>query len=99
MRHRLSLSRSQEQVCPMVAPRWLILFLGGLLFASAVLPHRSRAARQAVVLQSSQVVEIRFGVIDPPIVAQHDITVRAPKSNQELEERALECSGLAWIPG
>jgi len=50
-------------------------------------------------LQSSHVVEIRFGVIDPPIVAQHDITVRAPKSNQELEERALECSGLAWVPG
>lgn len=41
-------------------------------------------------------IDIRFGVIDPPIVAQQDITVWAPTSNQQPEEKPLECSGLAW---
>lgn len=42
---------------------------------------------------------IRFGVIDPPIVAQQDITVRAPTSNhpQDTTPLPLECSGLAWM--
>jgi hypothetical protein len=43
--------------------------------------------------------EIRFGVIEPPVVAQQDITVRAPVSNQQMEPKPLECSGLAWVDG
>jgi hypothetical protein len=43
--------------------------------------------------------DIRFGVIEPPVVAQKDITVRAPMSNQQTEARPLECSGLAWLNG
>ena len=45
------------------------------------------------------VTEIHFGVIEPPVVAQRDITVRAPTSNQQREEKPLECSGLAWMDG
>lgn len=43
--------------------------------------------------------KIRFGIIEPPVVAQKDITVRAPTSNQQKEEKPLECSGLAWLNG
>lgn len=45
-----------------------------------------------------QVTTIRFGVIDPPIVAQRDVTVRVMTSNhpQDPQPRPLECSGLAW---
>jgi len=46
-----------------------------------------------------QVAEIRFGIIEPPVVAQRDITVRAPKSNQQPEPKPLECSGMAWHEG
>jgi hypothetical protein len=45
------------------------------------------------------VYDIRFGVIKPPVVAQKDITVRAPVSNQQVEIKPLECSGLAWMDG
>jgi hypothetical protein len=47
----------------------------------------------------SPVAEIRFGIIEPPVVAQKDITVRAATSNQMLEQKPLECSGLAWYDG
>jgi hypothetical protein len=42
---------------------------------------------------------LRFGVIDPPVVAQHDITVRAATSNHPQDPRPLplECSGMAWL--
>jgi hypothetical protein len=50
----------------------------------------------ATVLRTERVPDITFGVIEPPVVAQRDITVRAPMSNQQPEERALECSGMAW---
>lgn len=44
-----------------------------------------------------RVHEIRFGVIEPPVVAQQDITVPAPMSNRKTETSPLECGGLAWI--
>ncbi len=43
--------------------------------------------------------EIRFGLVEPPVVAQKDVTVRAPTSNQQAEPKPLECSGLAWAAG
>ncbi len=43
------------------------------------------------------VLQIRFGFIDPPVVLQKDITVRAPTSNQQLAEEPLECSGMVWF--
>ncbi|MHC4863920.1 MAG: hypothetical protein ACYTEX_07550 [Planctomycetota bacterium] len=46
-----------------------------------------------------RVAEIRFGVVEPPVVAQRDITVRAATSNQQLEQKWLECSGIAWLDG
>jgi hypothetical protein len=49
--------------------------------------------------KSSIVYEIHFGVIEPPVVAQKDLTVRAPVSNQQTEIKPLECSGLAWVNG
>ena len=47
--------------------------------------------------RAGPVPRIRFGVIEPPVVAQRDITVRAPVSNQQPEEMPLECSGMIWI--
>ncbi len=49
--------------------------------------------------KTTVVHEIRFGAIEPPVVAQTNITVRAPTSNQQIEPKPLECSGLAWLNG
>ncbi len=43
--------------------------------------------------------EIHFDAIEPPVVAQQDITVAAPTSKLQKEPRPLECSGLAWVNG
>jgi hypothetical protein len=59
--------------------------------------NTSTSLAQEKVFQADDVTEIRFGIIDPPVVAQKDITVRAPTSNQQLEPKPLECSGLAWV--
>jgi len=53
---------------------------------SLPLPHRA-----------DRVHPIRFGVVDPPIVRQIDITVEAPTSNQRREPQPLECSGLVYL--
>ncbi len=45
------------------------------------------------------VAEIHFGVIEPPVVAQQDITICTPVSAQQTEEKPLECSGMAWANG
>jgi len=47
----------------------------------------------------TRVTEVRFGVVEPPVVAQRDITVRAPTSNQQTEPKPLECSGIVWLGG
>jgi hypothetical protein len=49
--------------------------------------------------QTLPVYTIRFGQIAPPVVAQQDITVSAPVSNQQTDSKPLECSGLAWLDG
>lgn len=45
------------------------------------------------------VAEIHFGIIEPPVVAQQDITICTPVSAQQTEEKPLECSGMAWANG
>ena len=45
------------------------------------------------------VTELRFGVVEPPVVAQSDITIRFATSNQQFEKKPLECSGMAWVDG
>ena len=54
---------------------------------------------RAAQTPESIVYDIRFGIIEPPIIVQQDITVRAATSNQRLEQMPLECSGLAWYGG
>ncbi|MDP6544937.1 MAG: hypothetical protein QGH60_13165 [Phycisphaerae bacterium] len=48
---------------------------------------------------TTYVADIRFGIVEPPIVAQRDITVRAATSNQQPEEKPFECSGMVWLDG
>jgi len=72
------------------------LVFGGLVALALVLSGRASSAGGQ---KQPRVVDIRFGVVEPPVVAQHDITVRAATSNQELEAKPLECSGLAWSDG
>lgn len=57
------------------------------------------AAWASITPAGTSTVEIRFGRIEPPVVAQRDITVRAATSNQQLDAMPLECSGLAWVEG
>ncbi len=69
----------------------------GLLLLGAILS--SVPAFGGETQPAQPVYEIHFGVIEPPVVAQKDITVGAPTSNQQKEEKPLECSGLAWLNG
>ncbi len=48
---------------------------------------------------NTYVADIRFEIVEPPIVAQRDITVRAATSNQQPEEKPFECSGMVWLDG
>jgi hypothetical protein len=73
--------------------------LGYALAASGVLLGARGAASQESVPQGVRVAEIRFGVVEPPVVAYRDIMVRTPVSNQQLQAKPIECSGLAWVPG
>jgi hypothetical protein len=59
----------------------------------------STAIAQEFDSQPDRVAEIQFGVIEPPVVAQRDITVRVATSTQQLEQKPLECSGIAWVDG
>lgn len=73
--------------------------LGYALAVSAVLSGTRFAASQESVPQGGRVAEIRFGVVEPPVVAYRDIMLRTPVSNQQLQAKPIECSGLAWVPG
>ena len=57
----------------------------------------SRADSTTSLPQQMPVTDIRFGVIEPPVVAQQDITVFANTSILSSELKPLECSGLAWV--
>jgi len=47
--------------------------------------------------ENDNVAEILFDKIEPPVVAQWDISVFAPRRNLDTEKRALECSGIVSI--
>ena len=59
----------------------------------------SRADSTGSLPQQMSVADIRFGVIEPPVVAQQDITVFANTSILSSEPKPLECSGLVWVDG
>lgn len=69
------------------------LLLGTMLAYVAFAPAQQRTG------QADTVAEIHFGFVEPPVVAQRDITVEAPVSAQATEVKALECSGMAWADG
>lgn len=49
---------------------------------------------------ADNVPDIRFGVIDPPVVAQFDITEPWHQtSNTSVEKKPIECASLAWAQG
>lgn len=66
--------------------------------AAATVTIASATAQTAPVpRRADRVLAIRFGVIDPPVVRQLDITVEAPTSNQQRTPKPLECSGLTHM--
>jgi len=78
--------------------RWRhLLFACGLFSWCAVSTLSLPVSAQQLPRRSSSVPEIRFGAIEPPVVAQRDVTVRAAVSNQQPEAMALECSGITWL--
>jgi len=83
----------------MIGRLWHMRLLGCALLVSAVLVGSRGEASEEPVGRKTRVVEIRFGVVEPPVVAQRDVMVRTPVSNQQLQAKPIECSGLAWIPG
>jgi hypothetical protein len=77
--------------------RWRhLLFACGLYSWCTVPILSSPVSAQPAPQRAGGAAEIRFGAIEPPVVAQRDITVRAAVSNQQPEEKALECSGIIW---
>ncbi len=66
-------------------------FLLGMMAACA-----TAAPTPPSFARAEPVAEIYFGVVEPPVVAQEDITVCAPVSAQATEAKPLECSGMVW---
>ena len=64
--------------------------------AATCLSLPSVAAAQA---RSAAVTEIRFDVIDPPVVLQVDITSSHPTSNNSKIEQPLECAAMFFVGG
>jgi len=56
------------------------------LLAAVVAAAQTMTAPQ----RTDRVTAVRFGVIDPPVVRQVDITVDAPTSNQRRDPAPLE---------
>jgi hypothetical protein len=75
--------------------RALIFFLP--LFLFILISNVICFGNEGASLSEFPVLQIRFGFIDPPVVLQKDITVRAPTSNQQIAEEPLECSGMVWF--
>ncbi len=80
----------------LTCPRWPGVIVAAVVIAALARPGLigAQPARSP-----RPVDEIRFGLIEPPVVAQRDITVRAATSNQRPEPAPLECSGMAWADG
>ncbi len=70
-----------------------------LLLLGTILACIATAQAQPGVRQAETVAEIHFGLVEPPVVAQRDITVEAPISAQATEVKPLECSGMVWADG
>jgi len=81
------------------------MFISGrhLCFLAALSAQMVVALAQAEGLEgetpsvSLEVAEVRFGVVEPPVVAQKDITLRFPTTRGDTTPMPLECSGLAWL--
>lgn len=51
--------------------------------------------------KSNKPVTLRHGIIDPPVVLEHDITIRTKTSIHPLDPapKPLECSSVCWAQG
>jgi hypothetical protein len=72
---------------------------GILLAAVVAVMLATRSESQEIPAPEAHIDDIHFEIVQPPIVAQRDITVRAQVSNQQPEEKPLECSGMIWLDG
>lgn len=79
--------------------RCLACLAGGVALLAGVSLHVCPAAYAMYPAGGTAVPEIRFGMVAPPVVAQRDITVRVPTSNQQVDSKPIECSGMAWVDG
>lgn len=68
----------------------MFVFTSSLAIPAQWLPEAAAA---------EQVTEIRFGVIDPPVVLQQDITESFTTSNTSKRERPIECAGMFFVDG
>jgi len=75
---------------------WIRIVLIAFVLEGESVP-RTRAT--SLESQHTRVTDIRFGVIEPPVVAQQDITIFASTSILLTELKPLECSGLIWGAG
>ncbi len=83
---------------PMTRTPVLWMAAAGML---AGVPEAGARAGGSAADPAARAATVRFGVIDPPVVAQRDVTVRARTSNhpQDPTPLPLECSGLVWAGG
>ena len=70
-----------------------------LAAVAAALLGMSAAATSHAQLRSHGVTEIRFDVIDPPVVLQMDITQSHTTSNSAKIEKPIECAGMFYVDG
>lgn len=89
------------RAAPVALDGFLVARIAALLVAwggGAVMAQSSgQGSTQSQI--AVEVSTIRFGVIEPPVVAQRDITVDFPVAPRQEQALPLEASGLAWLDG
>jgi hypothetical protein len=79
--------------------KWSARVCGMLLGAVVAVMWVAQSESDEKAPVDFHVADIRFEIIEPPVVAQRDITVRAATSNQQPEKKPFECSGMVWLDG
>ena len=77
---------------------WLILAVAALLATGLSLRLVSAIAEEQ---DHHEPQKLRYGILDPPLVLEHDITIRTKTSIHPLDPapKPLECSSVCWVQG
>lgn len=92
-------SRNQAMARTTHSIRGLLTLAVVALLATGLSLHLAQASADAN--RPNEPMTLRYGILDPPVVLEHDITIRAKTSIHPLDPapKPLECSSVCWAQG